>query len=81
MKNYIYPVGPKNDLVIHDSLLWADKIICAWGNHGSHLNRAEKIRDMIDMLGVRAYHLGLTKTNIPRHPLYVSYSQKLVRWI
>jgi hypothetical protein len=81
MKNYPNPVGPQNDIIIQESILWATQVICAWGNHGNYLNRNKDILEMIAMSGVKAYHLGLTEANQPRHPLYLSYSQKLVRWI
>ena len=81
MKNYPEPIGPQNDRIIHNSILWATKIICAWGGHGTHLNRSREIREMIDTIGTTVDHLGLTKNNQPKHPLYLSYSQKPVRWI
>ena len=81
MKKYPEPIGPQNDHMLHDSILWATKIICAWGGHGTHLNRSREIREMIDTMGITADHLGLTKNNQPKHPLYLSYSQKPVRWI
>ena len=81
MKKYPDPIGPQNNHIINDSILWATKIICAWGSHGTHLNRSIEIRKMIDATGVTVNHLGLTKNNQPKHPLYLSYSQKPVRWI
>ena len=81
MKKYPDPIGPQNNHIINDSILWANKIICAWGSHGTHLNRSIEIRKMIDATGVTVNHLGLTKNNQPKHPLYLSYSQKPVRWI
>ena len=29
------PVGPDNDRMLTTSALWADAVICAWGNHGA----------------------------------------------
>ena len=81
MKNCLDPIGPQNDLLLRESMLWATKIICAWGSHGTYLSRAKKINKMIALLGVTTYHFGLTKTNQPKHPLYISYSQKLIRRI
>ena len=81
MKRCADPIGPHNDLIIHESILWATQIICAWGCHGTYLNRAQEIHNMIVKSQVEFFHLGLTKANQPRHPLYLSYAQKPVRWM
>ena len=80
MKNYFDPVGPENDRLIGESILNADKIICAWGNHGTHLSQAEKVVKIIKAHNSSAFHLGLTKNNQPMHPLYIEYSRKPVKW-
>jgi len=74
------PVGPGNDAAILDSVNWADRILCAWGNHGLHLDRGAKVADMLRATGADLEHLGLTGQNQPRHPLYVSYAQQPVIW-
>lgn len=81
MKKCPDPIGPQNNHIIRDSILWANEIICAWGSHGTYLNRAAEVYKIINTIGVKTYHLGLTKANQPKHPLYLSYSQKPVRWI
>ena len=81
MKKYPEPIGPQNNFIISNSILWASNVLCAWGSHGTHLDRATEVRKMIKMTGIKTYHFGLTKANQPRHPLYLSYSQKPVRWI
>jgi len=80
MKNYSDPIGPENNQIIRENLSTADKIICAWGNHGNHLNQAETIVKIIKAENTSAYHLGLTKNNQPTHPLYIEYNRKPIKW-
>ncbi len=75
------PVGPANDAAILDSLPWADAVICAWGNHGAHMNRGLTVADLLRNTGVPLDHLGLTGQGQPRHPLYVSYDQRPQPWL
>lgn len=74
------PVGTGNDAAILDGVTWADRILCAWGNHGLHLNRGAQVTAMLRATGVELEHLGLTGQDQPRHPLYVGYDQQPVRW-
>ena len=80
MKNFPEPIGPENNNIIKRNLILADKVVCAWGNHGSHLSRAEKVLEIIKASRTPAYNLGLTKNNQPIHPLYIKYDQKMINW-
>ena len=59
---------------------WADLVICAWGMHGAMGDRAAVVERMLRGCGLRLYHLGLTKSGAPRHPLYLKRSLKLNLW-
>jgi len=74
------PVGPDNDAAIRDSLPWADLVVCAWGNHGLHLNRGATVETLLRQSGARLAHLGLTQANQPRHPLYLGYQVAPQDW-
>lgn len=74
------PVGPENDTAILQSLDWADQVICAWGNHGLHLDRGARVAAMLRASGQPLWHLGLTGATQPRHPLYISYDQQPEPW-
>jgi hypothetical protein len=74
------PVGPGNDAAILESVSWADKIVCAWGNHGLHLDRGRKVEVLLRQTGAALFHLGLTGHDQPRHPLYVGYDQQPQPW-
>ncbi len=65
------PVGPDTDATIQAALQRADRVILAWGNHGSrHRERAAHVTKMALDLST-PHHLGLTKLGFPRHPLMV----------
>ena len=67
------PLGSENDRHILRYASQADRIVCAWGNHGLHRGRGERVLRMLenDGLSGRMCHLGLTKRDQPRHPLYL----------
>ena len=74
------PVGPDNDATILDACDWADRIICAWGTHGAHLQRGAAMTTVLRATGLPLWHLGLTQAGHPKHPLYISYSMQPVAW-
>jgi len=74
------PVGPENDMAILESCAWADRIICAWGAHGAHLDRGRQVEALLRQGGWPLYHLGLTKAGQPKHPLYIGYAVQPVPW-
>ncbi|QCO56554.1 DUF1643 domain-containing protein [Pseudorhodobacter turbinis] len=74
------PVGPGNDAAIAQAASWADRIVCAWGTHGAHLDRGANVEAMLRGLGRPLYQLGLTKAGHPKHPLYISYDRQPELW-
>ncbi len=74
------PVGPDNDAAILDSCPWADRIICAWGSHGAHLDRGRAVEALLRTTGHPLYHLGLTLHGHPKHPLYIGYAEQPRLW-
>lgn len=75
------PVGPLNDDAIVDSVGWADRVVCAWGNHGDHLGRGMAVADLLRATGAPLFHLGLTQTGHPKHPLYIGYDRQPEPWM
>lgn len=61
------PVGPRNDWWIRRLVAETDLVVAAWGNHGNYLNRADRIRSMIENLNC----LRITAQGEPAHPLYL----------
>lgn len=74
------PVGADNDQAILDAAAWADQIICAWGNHGAHLNRGPMVTELLRGQPKALYHLGLSKAGHPKHPLYIGYATGPQKW-
>lgn len=74
------PVGPDNDAAIAQSAIWADAIVCAWGNHGLYRNRGDEVEALLRGTGRCLLSLGMTGQNQPRHPLYVGYGQAPEAW-
>jgi len=80
MRAHPEPVGPDNDAAILDGCAWADRIVCAWGAHGEHLNRGPDVEDLMRATGATLLALGITRQGHPRHPLYVSYAARPMPW-
>ena len=74
------PVGAANDRAIVQGCDWADRVICAWGTHGAHLERGKAVEALLRQTGQPLFHLGLTKAGHPKHPLYLPYSQQPEPW-
>ncbi|MCZ8334452.1 MAG: DUF1643 domain-containing protein [Rhodobacteraceae bacterium] len=75
------PIGPANDAAIQDSASdWADRILCAWGTHGAHLNRGPQVEALLRATQRPLFTLGLSKDGHPKHPLYIGYDQQPEPW-
>lgn len=74
------PVGEANDAAIAESAYWADRIICAWGTHGDHLDRGRMVEALLRATGRPLWHLGLTQGGAPKHPLYIGYDRQPEPW-
>ena len=75
------PIGPANDTAIRDSATtWADRIICAWGTHGTHLDRGPQVESLLRATGQPLFTLGLSKYGHPKHPLYIGYDRQPELW-
>jgi hypothetical protein len=82
MKAAADPVGPMNDEAIRMAVRDSSIVVCAWGNHGSHLARSAQVISMLrhDGLGDRLKYLKLNKSGEPQHPLYLSEKLAPQRW-
>lgn len=65
------PVGPDNDAAIALTIGGNAAVICAWGAHGSLLNRGAQVLDIIRRSGGNPSMLRMTKGGHPAHPLYL----------
>jgi len=69
------PIGAENDKWVRLMSADAGETIVAWGNHGAHLKRSS---NMTPLLSEPVSCFGYTKTGEPKHPLYLSYDEKLI---
>lgn len=74
------PVGPGNDDAIADGADWADRVLCGWGTHGSLHDRGHRVQALLARTAKPLFHLGLTRSGAPRHPLYVAYATQPLPW-
>ncbi|MGO4907945.1 DUF1643 domain-containing protein [Pseudorhodobacter sp. W20_MBD10_FR17] len=74
------PVGMENDTAILTAAEWADRVICAWGSHGSYLDRGVAVERVLRGTGRPLFQLGLTKAGQPKHPLYIGYDRRPEVW-
>jgi hypothetical protein len=81
MRAMLDPIGPGNDAAIAGGAAWADRIICAWGSHGAHLDRGALVGTLLRATAKPLWHLGLTQAGQPKHPLYIGYDRQPVLWV
>jgi hypothetical protein len=62
------PIGDENDAWLEQAVSRAELVIAAWGNHGALFDRAAAV---LSRFPGRFSALGVTKSGMPRHPLYI----------
>lgn len=75
LRKTYYPIGPDNDGWIKEVLHPHSRVVAAWGNHGSYLGRGDTVMKNLIKSGLHVLCLG----DKPRHPLYISGDQPLIR--
>ena len=68
----IDPIGKGNDRWIKKSANDVDRVVLMYGNHGLKNNRAQKVIQQF----INPYCIAISKRNMPKHPLYLSYTKK-----
>jgi hypothetical protein len=75
------PVGRGNDAAILRAAREAAIVICAWGNHGAHKERAQAVVRSLKEHEVRLNYLRINAgSGQPAHPLYLPGTLRPVRW-
>jgi len=69
------PIGLENNIWLQDLASGAGVIVCAWGAHGGHKRRDERVKALLFNYELKC--LGTTKAGKPRHPLYIKADQQL----
>jgi hypothetical protein len=74
------PVGRGNDAAILEAARHCAVVVCAWGNHGAHLERSARVLAALKRAGVKLNYLKLNGSGEPAHPLYLRGTLKPTRW-
>ena len=74
------PVGRGNDRAILQAAKQSKIVVCAWGNHGAHLERAGRVVQFLKRDDVELNYLKINASGHPAHPLYLPGTLKPRRW-
>jgi hypothetical protein len=80
MKTAEDPVGQGNDAAIVRAAREAAIVVCAWGNHGAHLERSAAVVEMLKRKGITLHALRVNGSGEPAHPLYLPGKLEPRRW-
>lgn len=79
MKESLDPIGPLNDKFLDLMAGEADAVMVGWGAHGNFMGRDVRVSRIIHSHPT-VFHLGLTKSGQPKHPLYLPKLAKRTLW-
>jgi hypothetical protein len=65
------PVGRGNDAAIVKAAQGAKLVVCAWGEHGAHMNRGDEVLGLLSERGIALHYLRFNASGHPAHPLYL----------
>lgn len=74
------PIGRGNDAAIVKAAKGAKLVVCAWGNHGLHAERAEGVKALLKQQRIALHVLRMNGAGQPAHPLYLPSSLKPTPW-
>lgn len=74
------PVGPGNDAAIVRAARESGIVVCAWGNHGSFLERSLAVRALLNKSNIKPHVLRVNANGEPAHPLYLPGRLEPISW-
>ncbi len=74
------PVGRGNDAAILRAARECALVVCAWGNHGSHRERAHAVLRKLRLFEITLYFLKMNSNGQPSHPLYLPGTLRPEPW-
>ena len=78
MKSKLEPIGDRSNLTIRRVIHEAAILVVAWGHHGTHLNRARTVMNLIEDEGKKPLCFGFNADGTPTHPLYQPTTATLI---
>lgn len=80
MKAVEDPVGPGNDAAIVKAAKESGIVVCAWGNHGSFLERSLAVKALLKKCNIKPHVLRVNANGEPAHPLYLPGRLEPISW-
>jgi hypothetical protein len=80
MKRAPDPVGAGNDRAIVAAARRSALVVCAWGNHGEHRERAAQVVGLLRSGKIRLNCLRMNSSGHPAHPLYLPSALEPSPW-
>jgi hypothetical protein len=74
------PVGPGNDAAIVKAARESALVVCAWGNHGSFLERSLAVKALLNKSKIKPHVLRVNANGEPAHPLYLPGRLEPISW-
>lgn len=77
------PIGLDNDraIILTCGLPFVQLVVCGWGVHGGHRQRAAHVARLLQSIQVEPYCLGTTKEGHPKHPLYLKGTTRYTPYV
>lgn len=73
------PVGSENDQHIANVLMRHKTVVCGWGSNAPP-DRVGNVMAILKQHNVNVLCLGMNKNGSPKHPLYISANQTLIKY-
>jgi len=73
---YHEPIGNENDQMIMKISKEVQRVVLAYGNLGTFLNRHKKILSLVE----NPHYINISKRNLPMHPLYLKYTDQPIKY-
>ena len=74
------PVGRGNDAAILGAARASAIVVCAWGNHGAHLGRSQRVVSALRAAAINLSFLRMNGAGEPAHPLYLPGALRAASW-
>jgi hypothetical protein len=77
LKDFDYAIGERKDFYIKKLVDMSDVQLCGWGSFKPVWLRYEEVYRMLN----NPVCLGINADGQPKHPLYISYAEPMVKYV